>query len=222
MAMRFVLVHSPVVGPATWRRVAEALASAGHDVAVPDLRPAVLTGEPQAVIGAAVAETAADPAVIVGHSGAGFFLPLIAGRVEPSALGTVFVDAGIPPCDGQATAGAHILDRLRSLSVDGLLPRWSTWWGEDIMAALVPDAGRRAEISAEMPEAPLALYASPVSFPAGWCDNPGAFLLLSDAYRHDADRARMLDWPVIERLGNHLDIVNDPQAIARDIVELAR
>jgi hypothetical protein len=42
--MRFVLIPSPLVGPATWRWVAEALTSAGHDVAVPDLRRAAMTG----------------------------------------------------------------------------------------------------------------------------------------------------------------------------------
>ena len=37
--VRFVLLHSPAVGPATWRPVAEQLRSVGHQVVVPDLRP---------------------------------------------------------------------------------------------------------------------------------------------------------------------------------------
>jgi hypothetical protein len=220
--VRFVLFHSPVVGPASWRPVAAALESAGHHVQVPDLRAACLTGKPERVISVAVREIAGMPAVIVGHSGAGFFLPLIAERIEWSAVGMVFVDAGVPPCEGTTTAGADFIDRLRSLAVDGVLPRWSSWWGPGVMETLVPDEGRRAEIEVEMTEMPLALYQSPVCMPNGWCQAACAFLLLSEAYRHDADRARTLAWPVRARLGNHFDIVNDPGPIAADIVDLAR
>jgi hypothetical protein len=60
-----------------------------------------------------------------------------------------------------------------------------------------------------------------VSQPVGWCGTSAGFLLLSDAYRRrDADRASSLGWPVIEHLGNHLDIVNHPEALARHLVEL--
>jgi hypothetical protein len=218
--VRFVLVHSPVVGPATWRPVAEVLASAGHDVAVPDLRAAALTGEPEAVVTAAVAVTAVESAVMVGHSGAGFFLPLIAGRAVPAPVRLVFVDAGVPPCEGQADAAGDFLEQLRSLAIDGRLPRWSTWWGKGVMEALVPSERFRFEIEAEMLEVPLALFEARVELRAGWCNRPGAFLLLSEAYRRDSARASSLGWPVVERLGNHLDIVNDPQPIARAIVEL--
>jgi hypothetical protein len=214
-------VHSPAVGPATWHPVAEMLVAAGHDVTVPDLRAAALTGEPEAVINAAVAATVVEPAVMVAHSGAGFYLPFIADRVVPAPVRIVFVDAGIPPREGQADAAGDFVEQLRSLAIDDRLPRWSTWWGEGVTEALVPSERRRTEIEAEMPEVPLALFESRVTLPYGWCNRPGAFLLLSEAYRRDSARARSLGWPVIERLGNHLDIVNDPQPIARTIVELA-
>ncbi len=121
--MRFVLLHSALVGPSTWRPVAEVLLSTGHHVTVPDLRGAATTGQPQAVIDAAVGATATDSAVVVGHSGAGFFLPSIADRLASPARRLVFVDAGIPPCEGPATASADFLDQLRSLAVNGVLPR---------------------------------------------------------------------------------------------------
>lgn len=219
--MRFVLVHSPLVGPATWRWVADALMSSGHGVAVPDLRDAVATGQPSAVIEAALIPPVTEAPVIVGHSRAGFLLPLIAARLATPARRLLFVDAGVPPCAGEASAGADFLDRLRSIATHGVLPRWSTWWGDGAMKALVPDPGRRAEIEREMPDVPLALYESPVTMPGGWCDTLGAFLLLSEAYRQDADTASSLGWPVIERLGTHLDIVNDPEGVARSLVELS-
>jgi len=220
-AVRFMLVHSPLVGPATWRWVAEALRSSGHDVAVPDLRGAALTGAPHAVVRAALQLGAQRPTVLVGHSGAGFVLPSIAAGLVPPVRRLVFVDAGVPPCEGEATPSADFVEQLRSLASDGSLPKWSTWWGERVMENLVPDAARRAEIEAEMPAVPLAFFETAMPLPVGWCEGPGAFVLLSEAYRRDADTARSLGWPVVEDLGNHLDIVNDPESLARDLVALA-
>ena len=37
-------MQSPVVGPSTWRRVADALRSDGHDVIVPNLVAAAVAG----------------------------------------------------------------------------------------------------------------------------------------------------------------------------------
>lgn len=73
------------------------------------------------------------------------------------------------------------------------------------MEMLVPGSDRRAELEAEMPEIPLAFYESLLEVPAGWCDMPASFLLLSGAYRGDAERARAMAWPTIERPGRHLD-----------------
>jgi pimeloyl-ACP methyl ester carboxylesterase len=216
-----MLVHSPLVGPATWQWVAEALRSAGHDVAVPDLREAAIAGAPHAVVRAALELTAKEPTVVVGHSGAGFFLPSIAAGLDSPVRRLVFVDAGVPPCQGEATTGAEFLEQLRSLAADVTLPKWSTWWGEGVMENLVPDGARRAEIEVEMPQVPLAFFETPIPLPVGWCEDPGAFVLLSEPYRRDADTARSLGWPVVEDLGNHLDIVNDPESLARDLVGLA-
>jgi hypothetical protein len=87
------------------------------------------------------------------------------------------------------------------------------------MDALGPDRDRRAEIEAELPETPLTLYEAPLSQPVGWRDTPAGFLLLSDAYRWNADRASTLGWPVIEHRGTQFDIVNHPEPLARHLVE---
>lgn len=218
--MEFVLVHSPLVGPRTWRWVAEVLSAAGHGVVVPDLRAAALTGRPQEFIAAAASAVplAWSRPVLVGHSGAGLYLPLISEAADAAQL--VFVDAGLPPREGPAAVGGDFLDRLRSRAVDGALPRWSTWWGDTLMRMLVPDDARRADIEVEMPEVPLAFFESAVDLPGGWEAGRGAYGLLSEAYRDDAVRARSLGWPLIERLGGHLDLVNDPDAIAQSVTEL--
>jgi hypothetical protein len=219
--MEFVLVHSPLVGPTTWRWISAALSAAGHDAVVPDLRSSAATGRPQAFVDEAVSSTPSDwsKPVVVGHSGAGFVLPSIAERLDGAHA--VFVDAGLPPDNSPATAAADFLDRLRALAVDGTLPKWSTWWSPDIMTALVPDDVRRAQLDAELPEVPIAFYEVAMELPTDWPRRSSSFLLLSEAYRADEDRARSLGWPLTERLGGHLDIVSVPEAVAPLIVDLA-
>jgi hypothetical protein len=221
--VQLVLFHSPLVGPTTWRWVASSLVAAGHDVAVPDLRDAAVAGDPQAMIGVAVAAIPRgwSTPVLVGHSGFGSLLPSVASRAREQSPRITFVDAGLPPCEGSATPSADFLDRLRGLAVDGVLPKWSAWWGRGVMETLVLAADRRAELEAEMPEVPLSFFESHFEVPDGWCNTRASFLLLSEAYREDAERASALGWRTVDRLGGHLDIANDPDPIARMIVELA-
>ena len=97
MAARLLLVHSPLVGPATWALVAADLAGRGCEVSVPDLTGTVMAG-PQYCLRQAevIARTASgQPAILIGHSGAG---PLLAaaGALIGQVLGYIFADAGLP------------------------------------------------------------------------------------------------------------------------------
>jgi hypothetical protein len=217
--MRFVLVHSPLVGPSTWRPVAEVLTELGHEVTLPDLRAAAQSGDPNTFVAAAQAVVSVRTDVIAGHSGAGFFLPSIASGGRDTAQ-LMFVDAGIPPHDGPATPGGTFIDQLRALSSGGLLPLWSTWWGDGVMEHLVPDRSLRAEIEAELVEVPIGFYERSVELPDGWSDVPAGYVLLSETYRDDAATARALGWPTRELLGTHLDLANRPGEIARSMLEL--
>ncbi len=103
VGMRFVLVHGPPAGPATWRGAAEALTQAGHTVVVPDLRQAALSGQPAAMVAKVVAECPSDTDVLVGHSGAGLLLPAIADLLSSDVHPRlVFVDGALPDCEGEA------------------------------------------------------------------------------------------------------------------------
>ena len=220
--MRFVLVHSPVVGPSTWRWVGERLRSLGHDAVVPDLTDAARSGDPGAFVRAAVgAATSGAGLVIVGHSGAGPLLPAITNGLGSAVRLTVWVDAGLPPCDGSFTVGGDFLGTLRGLARDGVLPRWSQWFGEGALERLVGDDLRRDAVARELPQLPLAFYEASIDAPLGWCRRAGAYLLLSLNYRSDADRAAALGWPVVEHIGAHLDIVDDEATIADVLVGLA-
>lgn len=220
--MRFRLLHSPVVGPSTWRWVAEALRNADHEVIVPDLVAAAISGDPLTYADAAIDACDDNDVVLVGHSGAGAILPLVAQGLTHAPRLTVFVDAGLPPCEGSFTAGGDFIGRLRELAIDGVLPRWSQWWRAGLLETLVPDADRREAIEGELPKIPIRFYETSIDVPEGWCAAPGAYVLLSDGYRSDADRALELGWPIVERPGRHLDIANNGDAIADLLIELGR
>src|SRR5215472_1399194 len=98
MDARLLLVHSPLVGRATWDLVAADLAGRGYQVSVPDLTGTVAAGPPYCSRQADVIADSASgrPAILIGHSGAG---PLLAaaGALIGQVRGYVFADAGLPP-----------------------------------------------------------------------------------------------------------------------------
>jgi hypothetical protein len=79
VVLDFVLVHSPLVGPSTWRWLAQELEAAGHRVSVSAV-PAPVAQRGWAAFADSVAAHTAGGEVLVGHSGAGPLLPHIAER----------------------------------------------------------------------------------------------------------------------------------------------
>src|SRR5262249_40904178 len=93
-----VLVHSPFLGPASLRPLADALAAHGHPAVLPDLRPSVVSAPVHQVLVGAFADAMGEEAltghvVLIGHSGAGPLLPAFADALEDTVTGLVFVDA---------------------------------------------------------------------------------------------------------------------------------
>ena len=116
---RLLLVHSPLVGPASWDLIAPALAEPAREVTIPDLTSTIAAGPPwcsrQAELIARAA--AGRPAVLVGHSRAGPILAA-AGALITQVRGYVFVDARLP-FPGQTwmdTAPPELVTRLRELA----------------------------------------------------------------------------------------------------------
>ncbi len=225
MRAGFVLVHSPLVGPCTWSWVADALRHEGVPVALPDLTAAAVTGRWEACVDAvvqSVVQVREPEVVLVGHSGAGPLLPTIAERLDGRANRTVFVDAGVPPDGSDAElVPADFRVFLAGIARDGVLPRWSEWFGTGAMEGLVTDPVRRRAVVADMVELPLAYFDGRVPRPGRPIER-GAYVLLSEVYRADADEARRRGWPVVELLGAHLDIVNEPERVATALLNLGR
>lgn len=225
----YVLIHSPSVGPGTWAPVADRLRQSGHEVVVPSLLCVGDGGAPYwpravaAVRDALRQAGTGQAAVLVPHSNAGLFLPLIADGMEHPLAGTVFADASIP-AEAAVTRAVEdeFLPFLRSLTrEDGLLPRWTDWWPEQDVAAMLPDPAVRRMVVAEQPRLPLGYYEQLIPQPRGWAAGPCAYLLFSAGYAALADDARQRGWPVAVTEGEHLHQVVDPDSVARAITELA-
>ena len=122
-----VLVHSPLVGPSTWRPFEDTARSAGLDVVRPDLTGVERADRPQwrHVVDTAV-DAVADRSdlVVIGHSGSGAVLPAIGHRLMDRVRALVFVDAVVPPAAGEHSASPPFRDFLDGIVVDGLLPQW--------------------------------------------------------------------------------------------------
>jgi pimeloyl-ACP methyl ester carboxylesterase len=225
--MVYVLVHSPLVGPTTWSPVARQLERQGHQAVVPSLLGPGGAGARhwrQCVAAARkTVRTLSDPIVLVGHSGGGLLLPIIADAVAPPVSALIFVDSGVPASTGETPAAPPaFLDHLRTRAVDQTLPPWSTWWGEDVMRELVPDKRLRAALVREMPSVPLAYFEQRIPSPAGWDRRPCSYLLLSDVYREAATEARQRGWRVEEIAGaEHLHIAVAPRTVAGALIRLS-
>jgi hypothetical protein len=227
MLPEFVLVHSPSVGPSTWVPVADRLRALGRDAVVPSLR-AVGEGDPPfwPRVVEAVAEATRDsdqPVLLVAHSNAGLFVPVLVTAADQPVHGCLFVDAGLPAREESTpVASAEMLDFLRGkVADDGRLPRWTDWWDEQDVAELFPDAATQAAVIADQPRLPLTYYEQRVPVPAGWDKTPCGYLLFGPPYDAVAAEARDRGWLVEELPGGHLHQVVDPDATAGRLISMA-
>jgi pimeloyl-ACP methyl ester carboxylesterase len=222
---RLVLVHSPLVGPGAWEPVAEDLAGDGYAVAVPDLAGTVAAGPPYHLRQARmIAESAGGrSAVLIGHSGAGPLLATAGMMLGEGVRGYVFVDAGLP-VPGRSwmeTVPPDLAAQLRGMSdPQGWLPPWPQWWGDEELAALVPDPALRQRFATGCPRLPLAMFEEVHPPVPGWPNTAGGYLQLSEAYEDEAARARELGWPVIRQLSHHLALLTEPGQVAREVLRL--
>jgi pimeloyl-ACP methyl ester carboxylesterase len=216
-----VLIHSPLVGPGTWMPVARELEQRGRHVVVPSLLGVADAPAPQwrhcpEAVRAATRHLPGS-LILVGHSGAGPLLPAMADAVGDRVGALVFVDTFLPPSNGTARlAEPAFMEQLRGLASDGVLPPWSTWFGEEGLRGLVADERLRGALEQEMPRLQLTYFEASIPMPAGWERRPCGYLLFSgDPYGPSAADARDRGWPTLElRGGHHLALVTEPTAVA--------
>ncbi len=222
--MSVLLVHSPLLGPSSWARVASVLEGRGYEVAVPDLTDVADAATPRwlAFVDTAVADagTLPGPIAAIGHSGAGAFLPAIGQRLGQSLRRLVFVDAVIPPQSGAHVTPSALKAMLDQQTRDGHLRRWLEWWPDDVIDQLLPHPSDRQALINDMPHLPRSFYDESVPVPDGWSDRECAYLKLSEAYADEFEEADTRGWARIELDANHLSIHTEPERIANTLDSL--
>ncbi|MFI6655476.1 alpha/beta hydrolase [Streptomyces sp. NPDC050523] len=223
----FVLVHSPSVGPSTWRPVADHLTAAGNRVRVPSLLHVGAGAPPfwprvvEAVRDDLRQVPADSPVVLVAHSNAGLFMPVIRSGLDHPVTGSVFVDAALPARSGSTPVAApELLEFLRPMTVNGRLPLWTDWWDEADVAPMFPDPAVRRAVVEEQPTLPLSYYEQRIPVPGGWDDHPCSYVLFGPPYDDLAAEAGERGWRVAHLPGEHLHQIVDPAGTARLLLEL--
>jgi pimeloyl-ACP methyl ester carboxylesterase len=232
MADLIVLVHPPVLGPASWRSVGDQLTRAGHHVDIPDLTGFTGGEAPYAprLIAAFARQVAATvgragrpgQVVLVPHSGAGPFAAQLAAAVPGGRASVVFADAGLPSPSGPTpVVDAGFLPYLRQIAREDTVPAWSQWFPGEDPAEVYPTPEARAAVLADARPLPLSFFEETLPAAAGAPVGAAGYLLFSEGYRPEAERARERGWPVTELAGTHLHPLGAPAEVAAAIASLA-
>lgn len=208
-----LLLPSPLLGPVTWTPVARLLGARVADPSGATRPERVLAAYERAAEGL-------DDVVLVPHSNAGLYAPLLAERL--GAVATVYVDAALPGSGGSVPlAPPAFLEFVSGLvRDDGLLPPWTGWWDAADLDGLFPDAATRAAVEAEQPRLPLSYFTARLPVPAGWAERPSAYLAFGDTYAEEVAAATGRGWPVTAIPGRHLHQLVAPGEVAATITSL--
>ena len=234
-----VLAHSPLVGPASWGTLPDVLRGRGHDVVVVDVTDDDEPPFAQRYVARAATQVreavGARPVVLVGHSGAGYLLPLVgaARRALRSRVAAyVFLDAGLPP--GRPSSRLDLLARevaaddgdflagfRAQLAAGGHYPPWT----DDDLAGLVPDVERRRALVASLRPRTEPFFTETLAVAPDWPDAPCGYVQLSAGYDRPARSAASRGWPVVpaEPAGiaaGHFAACVEPERVADLLTEV--
>jgi hypothetical protein len=217
-AESFVLVHSPLTGPLAWGGLPDVLRERGHTVVVVDVHDDDAAPYASRFVARAALQireqAGSAPAVLVGHSGAGYLLPLLSSArraARAPVRGYVFLDAGLPPSRPasrldlmRAESPEHADELVALLDAGGRYPDWP----DDDLRRLARPRGRD-------------FFDEPLPVAPDWPDAPCGYHRLSSPYAGPARVARLRGWPVLDgpddRPGGHFAMLVDPSAVADDL-----
>jgi hypothetical protein len=230
IARSYVLVHSPLTGPAAWGQLPDRLRDEQIDVVVVDVddddEPPFADGYVRQAVAQVVDAQPAAPIVLVAHSGAGALLPPIAAALhsgEQSTGGYVFLDA-VLPLPGQPS-------RLDLLQEEGAgftaafaaslhAGAWFPTWTVDELADIVPDHEDRVALVRSLRPRGHDFFTEPLPDIGGWPDAPCGYLRTSAAYDHWVGVAQQRGWPIVARDLGHFAALADPEATRDALLEL--
>lgn len=215
---RLLLIPSPYVGAISWRPTAALLPGSQvvdyGGVAAPDWY--------EGVADRTAAQAGGAPWIAVMHSGAGAFAPALSAASADLA-GLIFVDSVLPYPGRSALESAPVaqIEQFKALTTDGLLAPWNTWFPEDPLPRLLPDARLREAFVRDLPRTPVAFLEAKSPDRSEWEPLPAAYVQLSRIYDDQAARAEARGWPVRRARLNHLAISSHPAEVAELLRGLA-
>jgi pimeloyl-ACP methyl ester carboxylesterase len=164
------------------------------------------------------------PLVLVGHSGAGSLLPVLAQAAQHSVKAYLFVDAGLPhpgktQLEEMEASVPAFAQELRQLLAEG--SRFPNWKNEDLREVL-PDGRARQQMLVELRPRPLNFFEEVLPEVSGWSDAPGGYLLFTQGYRHFLEQAQRAGWPSRTLPAGHFHMLVDPVAVTATLVELMK
>lgn len=221
------LVHSPLVAAdATWRYLAPALQDLGFNVVIAALKDCRISARHywDQEVESAVESLAilTEPYILVGYSGAGPLLPLLAQHLPIPPAAYFFLDAGVLWQPASRLEMMYAEDHEwgkgfeRYLREGGAFPAWT----DEQLQPLLPDDEMRAALLASLQPKELAFFIETLPIPEGWDRIPCGYLRLSDSYRSYAATARAKGWTVQEIDTHHFAIMTEPNTIAAHISQI--
>ena len=217
---RFVLLHSPFVGPSTWDELASTLARRGHACLVVDFRGTLCGAGPyydalRAVIEGTLGE--AQPSVLVAHSGAGALLSQSVLRPSDCAI---YLDAVLPHpgLTWLDTVDNALAARLLKRADRGLLPPWNSWWPPGVLETML--GAHHDVVVQDCVPIPLAYVQERA--PVNAAPVRSAYLQLSAAYDSESDEAFARNWPSERLVLNHFAMLTHADAVTDALITLAQ
>lgn len=223
----FALIHSPLVGPSTWLRVADALQADQIAAFVPSLIDCEADARPywQQHAHAVARELASVPAhcslILVGHSGAGPLLPSIRQILPQRVSAYLFVDAGLPHngasrLDLLATESPKLATQLQhDLEAGRRFPAWT----DDQLRTIIPNQRYRQQLLAELQPRALPFFKEPIPVFSEWPDAPCAYIQFSTAYDSYVRFAQHAGWFIRILKADHFHMLVEPEIVAHMLVE---
>jgi len=224
---RWLLVQSPLLGPASWRRTAQVLINHGQRVLTQ--RVPMTTTAHQDHVGPWIEqylqmEKPADdlPMVAVGHSAACPRMPLLVHelrRVGWNIQYLICVDGRFP--DGRAFTDAPTFGPMLNAMVrpDDYLPPWPRWWGS-LISGLVVDPGAREEVMSEAVPIPRSWFDQACPVPDLPPEVRQGYVAFGGSYLESAAEAESNGWFTVRIDGDHLHQVVNPLEVATTLMSM--
>jgi hypothetical protein len=223
----YVLIHSPLVGPLTWRLVYQEMTGRGIKAITPILTDHPHSEKPfwkqhaESIARSLSLAAETSNLVLVGHSGAGPILPVIRQFLNHPIEAYIFVDAGIPRdglsrLDLMKTEDPEWAEQFEQALLRGEhYPTWST----DDLQDVIPDEDLREKLVADIRPRSIAFFSEPIPVFEEWPDAPCAYIKFSAAYNRVSERVKEAGWPVQELNAGHFHMLVNPIMVTDMLIE---